>query len=127
MNPSEKRFGVMVDDHPLSYASFEGIIPQGYYGVGPVVVWDQGTYGLPEDSDPAEGLDKGALSFVLHGQRLRGAFSLVKLKGRRSTGKEWLLMKRLDQYADPNFSLTTALTAGKQRALKNVVPSCQVA
>ena len=122
MNPAEKRLAVMVEDHQLEYADFEGVIPAGRYGAGPVVCWDRGTY--EPASDPSAGLAGGSLRFALHGARLRGAFALVKLKGPRATGKEWLLMKTADAHADTGFALTPALTPEKRKALKETVPPC---
>ena len=92
MNPADKRLAIRVDDHPLGYATFEGIIPAGRYGAGPVVIWDHGTI-APMELGLADGLQAGSLTFTLNGRRLKGAFALVKMKGPRTTGKEWLLMK----------------------------------
>ncbi len=89
MNPGEKRLAVHVDDHPLEYAAFEGIIPEGRYGAGTVVIWDEGSF-EPLD-DPEVGLVKGHLSFRLSGKRLRGAFALVRMRG-----DQWLLIKTRD-------------------------------
>lgn len=117
MNPAEKRLAVMVDDHTLAYGDFEGIIPKGRYGAGAVVIWDRGTYEVFERK--AE-----SLKFSLNGKRLKGAFAMVKLKGPRTTGKEWLLMKKADQDADPSFTLESALTPSKLKQLKELVPPC---
>ena len=125
MNPAEKRLAVMVDDHALEYATFEGIIPTGQYGAGPVVIWDHGTYEVLESSDPLVQLVSGSLKFALHGRRLTGAFALVKLTGPRATGKEWFLMKKADRDADARFVLTSALTPSKRAALNTVAPPCE--
>ncbi len=94
LNPAVKRLAVAVEDHPLEYADFEGNIPEGQYGAGPVMVWDQGTY-TPEDSDNvAANLENGELKFVLHGQKLRGSWVLV-----RTRNNNWLLIKHRDAYA----------------------------
>jgi bifunctional non-homologous end joining protein LigD len=94
LDPAVKRLAVAVEDHPLEYADFEGNIPEGQYGAGPVMVWDRGTY-APEDSgDVAASLEKGELKFVLHGRRLRGSWVLV-----RTRSKNWLLIKHRDAYA----------------------------
>ena len=94
LNPAVKRLAVAVEDHSLEYADFEGNIPEGQYGAGPVMVWDQGTY-TPEDSDDvAASLENGELKFVLHGQKLRGSWVLV-----RTRNNNWLLMKHRDAYA----------------------------
>ncbi len=122
MNPAEKRLAVMVADHPLEYAGFEGIIPEGSYGAGPVVVWDAGNY-VPLDGDPLGGVKAGKLTFELKGKRLKGTFALAVMRG-RGTGKEWLLMKKNDVYADPRWRLETALTPRKLKALTVRVPPC---
>ncbi len=127
MNPAEKRLAVMVDDHLLEYGSFEGVIPAGRYGAGPVVIWDAGTFEPLEWSDPVAGLKAGSLKFVLQGKRLSGAFALVKLKGSRATGKEWLLMKKADADADPRFMLVLALTPAKRKQLTERIPPCETA
>jgi bifunctional non-homologous end joining protein LigD len=124
MNPAEKRLAVAVDDHPLDYGEFEGIIPQGRYGAGPVVIWDTGTYDVLEGSDPAAQLNNGSLKVALQGKRLKGDFALVKLKGPRTTGKEWLLMKKADPHANPHFTLESALTPSKRKQLKEAIPPC---
>lgn len=92
MNPADKRLAIQVEDHALEYGSFEGVIPQGEYGAGRVIIWDRGSY--EPIADMAGGLSKGHLTFTLAGRRLKGEFSLVRLK-RGTTGKEWLLIKRL--------------------------------
>lgn len=124
MNPAEKRLAVMMDDHTLDYGNFEGIIPEGRYGAGPVVIWDQGTYEVLEADDPLAALKHGSLKFSLSGKKLRGAFAMIKLKGSRATGKEWLLMKKADRDADPNFLLTAALTPTKRATLVETMPPC---
>jgi bifunctional non-homologous end joining protein LigD len=92
----EKRLAVEVEDHPLSYATFEGDIPKGHYGAGHVDVYDHGNWAI--DGDPLQALAAGKLDFVLHGQRLRGGWKLVRtnLKGRQV---QWLLIKRDDAHA----------------------------
>jgi len=122
MNPAEKRLAVMVADHPRIYADFEGIIPEGTYGAGPVVVWDEGTY-VPLEGDPLRGIETGKLAFELKGKKLKGGFALALMKG-RGTGKEWLLMKKKDAHADPNWKLETALTPSKLKRLKVRIPPC---
>jgi bifunctional non-homologous end joining protein LigD len=109
LNPEDKRLAIMVEDHPLEYASFEGVIPKGEYGAGQVIVWDAGTYSPDEggklsfsDRDEAnarmmEGLAKGKISVYLRGQKLHGSWTLVKIA--RGTN-EWLLIKHQDQFAD---------------------------
>ncbi len=99
-DPAEKRLAVHVEDHPLDYGDFEGTIPKGNYGGGTVMLWDEGTWEPVGDAD--EGLRKGDLKFVLHGQRLRGQWVLVRMKpkkGERSSHENWLLIKEKDDYA----------------------------
>jgi bifunctional non-homologous end joining protein LigD len=126
MNPADKRLAVLVEDHPLEYADFEGIIPPGQYGAGPVVVWDRGTWEPAEAGDPAAALRQGKLAFVLHGERLRGGFALARL-ARGKGGKDWLLMKRKDAAADPSWTLQSALTPGRLERLRVKVPPCESA
>ena len=117
MNPSEKRLALLVQDHPLDYIDFEGVIPQGHYGAGAVVIWDRGSYELLEQ-------EQGKVGFVLKGQKLKGAFTLMRLKG-RGKGNEWLLIKRKDEYALPNWKLETTLTPERQGQLRERIPSCE--
>jgi bifunctional non-homologous end joining protein LigD len=122
MNPSEKRLAVMVDDHPLEYGEFEGIIPQGTYGAGPVVIWDSGEF-LPE-GDPEKALKKGRLRFTLEGRMLKGGFSLILMKGKGS-GKDWLLIKGQDPFAKEDWKIEEALTPAKKKKLVERVPPCE--
>jgi bifunctional non-homologous end joining protein LigD len=96
--PGEKRLAVQTEDHPIEYNAFEGTIPQGEYGGGTVLIWDRGTW-QPE-GDPHAGFKKGHLAFTLAGEKLNGAWHLVRLKGRRGeTKSNWLLIKSNDDYA----------------------------
>lgn len=104
MNPADKRLAMMTEDHPLAYADFEGIIPEGNYGAGSVMVWDQGTFGWSETSSPSEQLARGNLKFFLQGEKLRGSFDLVRLQ-RGEKGNEWLLIKRRDAHLDPDWDI----------------------
>jgi bifunctional non-homologous end joining protein LigD len=126
MNPADKRLAVMVPDHELVYIDFEGIIPEGNYGAGPVVVWDAGEF-IPLDTyNPEETLKTGKLSFELKGKKLKGAFALAQMKGLpRSTGKEWLLMKKKDAHAKPDYKIRTELTPERLAKLKERVPPCE--
>ncbi|HWA35787.1 MAG TPA: non-homologous end-joining DNA ligase, partial [Cyclobacteriaceae bacterium] len=105
MNPEDKRLAVEVEDHPLSYGKFEGIIPKGNYGAGTVKIWDSGWY-EPEhaDGDAQESieqqLEKGSLKFTLHGKKLRGSFALVRFKTDKKNN--WLLIKHKDEFAAPS-------------------------
>src|SRR3989304_5320514 len=84
MNPADRRLAVMVPDHPVEYIDFEGIIPPDQYGAGPVVVWDSGTYEVPEGGPPEAQLSAGKLAFILKGKKLRGAFALARFAGGRT-------------------------------------------
>jgi bifunctional non-homologous end joining protein LigD len=98
LDPSVKRLAVHVEDHPVEYADFEGLIPEGNYGAGAVILWDRGRWIPLEDVD--EGLRRGKLLFELEGYKLRGAFTLVRTAGKaRADSKEWLLIKKPDVYA----------------------------
>src|SRR5205814_7866547 len=105
LDPSQKRLAVHVEDHPLDYAKFKGTIPEGQYGAGTVSIWDHGTYDnvLADKAEPrtvTEGIEAGRLEFVLHGEKLRGRFALIRMQGRRSGRKEnWLLIKMKDEFA----------------------------
>ena len=97
-DPAEKRLAMEVEDHPVEYADFEGVIPEGNYGAGEVIVWDSGRWAPLADMD--EGLKKGKLLFELHGYKLRGKWTLVRMKIKgKTTGKEWLLIKERDGWA----------------------------
>jgi bifunctional non-homologous end joining protein LigD len=126
MNPADKRLAVMVPDHDLLYIDFEGIIPAGNYGAGPVVVWDKGTFSLIETDDPEAALAAGKLGFELKGKKLKGAFALAQMKGLpRGTGKEWLLMKKKDAFAQQAYTITTELTTARLAKLKEKTPPCE--
>jgi bifunctional non-homologous end joining protein LigD len=116
-NPADKRLAVHVEDHPLEYGDFEGIIPEGNYGAGSVIVWDRGVW-IPLE-DPHEGLEKGKLLFDLRGYKLRGRWTLIKLK---KTPKEWLLIKERDEFVStepyPEESVLSGLTVDELRDAK---------
>ncbi|MEW6586037.1 MAG: DNA polymerase ligase N-terminal domain-containing protein [Nitrospirota bacterium] len=104
LNPEDKRLAVMVEDHPYDYLTFEGIIPEGQYGAGEVIVWDAGIYHSADTEDRTKseellrnGLQSGDLKFVLRGKKLNGAFALVKMKRREDNS--WLLIKKKDEFA----------------------------
>ncbi|WPY95195.1 DNA ligase D [Limimaricola variabilis] len=100
-DPQEKRLAVRTEDHPLDYAGFEGVIPEGQYGAGTVMLWDRGHW-EPQDDDPAAALAAGKLKIRLHGERMRGGWTLVRMKGGRKGDKgreNWLLIKERDETA----------------------------
>ncbi|MBV9122007.1 MAG: DNA ligase D [Planctomycetes bacterium] len=134
LNPGDKRLAVMVEDHPLDYRTFEGTIPEGNYGAGAVLVWDEGTYCARATADRRaserrlrEGLAQGHLNFVLNGHKLKGEFSLVKIQ--RGQDNQWLLVKKRDPWASEEDvteqadSVTsgrslTEIAAGKRKAAR---------
>jgi bifunctional non-homologous end joining protein LigD len=104
-DPGAKRLAVHVEDHPLEYGEFEGVIPKGEYGAGGVIIWDRGRYepvGETVDSEEAlqQGVREGKLDFVLYGERMKGRWTLVRMKGRESEDN-WLLIKKKDVHAEP--------------------------
>jgi bifunctional non-homologous end joining protein LigD len=100
LDPSVKRLATHVEDHPLEYGGFEGVIPEGEYGGGTVMLWDRGTWS-PEVDDVDAALEKGDLKFTLAGKKLRGSWVLVRTKlGYGGSAKpQWLLIKHRDRYA----------------------------
>jgi bifunctional non-homologous end joining protein LigD len=103
LDPSVKRLAAQVEDHPLEYGGFEGLISEGQYGAGTVMLWDRGTWS-PDDPDVDASLKKGELKFSLQGEKLRGSWVLVRTKVGRSDKRpsdkpQWLLIKHRDRYA----------------------------
>jgi bifunctional non-homologous end joining protein LigD len=120
LDPTVKRLAMAVEDHPLEDGGFEGIIPEGEYGGGTVMVWDRGTW-EPDDPDVDASLRKGDLKFTLLGSKLKGSWVLVQTKGMgKPTRSTWLLIKHRDQYASmqdvvdakPRSVLSRRLMAG---------------
>ena len=110
LDPSQKRLAVHVEDHPLAYAGFEGVIPPKEYGAGTVILWDRGMW--EPIGDPQEGLAAGSLKFVLHGEKLRGAWALVRMRSKAGEKQEpWLLIKERDAHAraETEFKVTVEL------------------
>jgi bifunctional non-homologous end joining protein LigD len=123
LDPSVKRLAMQVEDHPVEYGSFEGVIPAGEYGGGTVMLWDRGTWS-PEVADVDAALSKGDLKFTLHGKKLRGSWALVRTRGYGGNSKtSWLLIKHRDAFAStkditqqkPRSVLTRRLLAGIAR------------
>ena len=105
LRPHDKRLAVQVEDHPMEYADFEGVIPEGEYGAGKVIVWDRGRYEYSGvERDEVDAWRKGELEFRLRGQKLKGHWMLVKMKGRGDN--QWLLFKKEDRYAEPATDIT---------------------
>ena len=92
LDPREKRFAVQTEDHPLEYADFEGVIPAGNYGAGPMIVWDRGVFRTVDGASPAASLERGKLDLLLEGHKLRGRFALVRMRG--ENGRSWLLLRK---------------------------------
>ena len=104
LDPAVKRLAMQVEDHPIEYGTFEGVIPEGEYGGGTVMLWDHGTYEPdPDTDDVGKALRAGELKYTLHGKKLHGGWVLVRTDGRR-----WLLMKRKDAAASNTVDITTA-------------------
>lgn len=104
-NPSVKRLAIHVEDHPIGYVDFEGVIPQGEYGGGTVMVWDAGTYTLPDGNEGGISTDIGSGHLVveLHGEKLRGGFALTRTGS--DADARWLLVKMRDEYADDDSDI----------------------
>src|SRR6185436_13442167 len=119
---ADKRLAVKVEDHPLDYGDFEGVIPSGNYGAGGIIVWDRGEWVPLEDW--REGLEKGKLLFELKGYKLHGKWTLVKIK---KSEKDWLLIKERDAYVKqpgdefPEESVLSGLTVEEVKAGQNPV------
>jgi bifunctional non-homologous end joining protein LigD len=127
LDPKDKRLAMMVEDHPISYNTFEGEIPKGNYGAGSVIVWDRGTYHSEKTDDAREsekeflaGLKKGKLTFFLEGKKLRGLYVLFRFT-RHNNEKEWMLVKAKDEYAsaeditaDPRSVLSERMLIGRR-------------
>src|SRR5688572_9048623 len=105
LNPADKRLAMLVEDHPFDYKNFEGIIPEGNYGAGTVIIWDEGTYEPVEDVGEKSAQEKhllkafttGSVKIRMHGKKLKGEFALVRTRGRGDNS--WLLIKHRDKYA----------------------------
>lgn len=110
MNPTQKRLAIEVSDHSLDYIDFEGTITEGKYGAGAVVIWDNGEF--TAEGDVTTELAKGRLNFVFHGAKLRGGFSLRRMKGRKG---QWLIIKNRDEFVDEDWELKTVLTPKSKR------------
>jgi len=111
-NPDDKRLAVHVEDHPVDYGGFEGTIPAGEYGGGTVMLWDRGTWEPQQDAsggvDVDAALRKGKLAFILHGERLKGKWALVRLRARGPKDQDnWLLIKEIDDFVKRSGNLVT--------------------
>lgn len=121
LDPSVKRLAMQVEDHPVEYGGFEGVIPQGEYGGGTVMVWDTGTWN-PEVDDPQSTLRKGELKFTLNGKKLHGSWALVRTRGYGSRAdKSWLLIKHRDKFASTkDITLTKPRSVVSKQLLREI-------
>lgn len=101
-NPRVKRLAIRTEDHPLGYAYFEGIIPEGMYGAGEVMVWDIGTYKNIRKKTMQQSLEEGKIDVIFDGKKLKGAYAFI----RTSPKKNWIFFKMNDEHADPLKSIT---------------------
>lgn len=137
LNPADKRLAMAVEDHPYDYRNFEGVIPEGNYGAGTVIIWDEGTYeplhveGSTKKAVEAEiekGLKAGSLTFAMHGKKLNGLFTILQLK-RDKSGKSWLLVKKQDAFSSEeditrqNSSVRTGKTIAQVAAENGTTPN----
>jgi bifunctional non-homologous end joining protein LigD len=126
LNPAEKRLAMHVEDHPLDYGNFEGNIPAGNYGAGSVMLWDRGAYELLGDLPAKAQLERGDFKFRLYGQKLKGEFAIVLMKN-RGKGNEWLLLKKKDDFADPQWDAEahsrSVLTGRTQEEIARNMPA----
>ncbi len=117
LDPGEKRLAVEVEDHPLEYGGFEGVIPEGEYGGGTVMLWDRG-YWLPADPDPMAAYAGGMIKFALQGEKLHGDWVLVRIRGRKKADqrqRNWLLIKERDTAAAPGSGDAVVARPSAQR------------
>jgi bifunctional non-homologous end joining protein LigD len=115
LDPAQKRFAMQTEDHPIEYNQFEGVIPEGEYGGGTVMIWDRGTW-EPEVDDVDAALAKGELKFTLHGKKLRGSWVLVRMRDR-----QWLLIKHRDEFASTvDITAAKPLSAVSRRTLAGI-------
>jgi bifunctional non-homologous end joining protein LigD len=107
LDPADKRLAVRTEDHPMSYATFEGTIPKGEYGGGTVMLWDRGVWLPHPDKDPVKTLEEGHLHFTLEGERMKGEWIMIRMKPRgKERGENWLLRKIEDEFAGSPTGLT---------------------
>lgn len=139
LDPTFKRLAMKTEDHPLDYRHFEGVIPEGEYGGGTVMIWDEGTY-LPEvetspgvrrqieDKEKGEkiiedGIKKGEIKFYLKGKKIKGSFALIRIKGFSKTKESWLLIKHKDKYIRPGFDAKNYNYSAKSgKSLEEILP-----
>ncbi|MEA3378185.1 MAG: DNA polymerase ligase N-terminal domain-containing protein [Nanoarchaeota archaeon] len=113
LNPKVKRLAIETADHDLKYGNFEGVIPEGNYGAGTVMLWDRGIYKNESDFEMKKAYRKGELKFHLYGKKLKGSFALIKTKRE----KQWLLIKAKDEFADTTKDILKANTKSVKSGL----------
>ena len=117
-----------VEDHPIDYGSFEGNIPKGEYGGGSVMLWDRGPFEVLGDAPALAQIERGDFKFRLHGEKLRGEFALVLMRG-RGKGNEWLLIKKKDADAQPGWNIEdharSVLTGRTQQEIAENLPAVE--
>jgi len=122
LDPTVKRLAMQVEDHPVEYGAFEGVIPEGEYGGGTVMLWDRGTWSPEGDIGVDETLRKGDLKFTLNGKKLRGSWALVRTKGYGGNKKTaWLLIKHRDGFASKeDITLAKPRSVASRRLLAQI-------
>ncbi len=130
LEPLSKHLAMHVEDHPLDYGSFEGNIPKGEYGGGSVMLWDRGVWELLGDADAQAQIARGDLKFRLHGEKIKGEFALIHMRG-RGKGNEWLLIKKKDDEARPRWNIEdfaySILTGRTQQEIADNLPAVKKA
>lgn len=108
LDPSVKRLAMHVEDHPIEYGSFEGVIPKGHYGAGPVIIWDTGFWQCENEGDPTpiEAYIKGDLTIKIEGKKLKGLWKLIRMKKSNQKDNSWLFFKKNDKYAKTDLDIT---------------------
>ncbi len=118
LNPKIKRLAIMTEDHPMKYGTFEGIIPKGEYGAGPVIIWDRGTYKNLRGASMELSLQEGQIEVFLRGKKVKGGFALIRTSAETIEKSKWLLIKTRDEYADarknPVSSQPESVKTGKK-------------
>ncbi len=122
LDPTVKRLAVETEDHPVEYAKFEGRIPEGEYGAGEHLIWDEGKFELASGEDASAQLESGRMKFVLHGRKLRGEWSLVRFAGRKG---QWLLIKSNDEHAKPDWELELRVPVEGETTIRNDKPTAK--
>ena len=106
LNPKIKRLAIQTEDHPIEYNKFEGIIPEGEYGAGPVIIWDRGTYKNLKEDSMKSCLKEGRIEIRMRGKKLKGDFALVRTGSATGEKSHWLLIKMKDEHADARRNIT---------------------